>query len=335
MDASEPSASGTEAASAPPYEKFFASVRCNQKQEIHVRDFIAMWGYRRRGSTLVYMIESELERRGLVSVPDIASADYYSKVTVLDRRDLSSQETSRVGWPISSVLDEDSELIGVGPDTRLNEVETIMVMKNYSQLPVLSKNRRELLGTVAWKSLARWRGDRSTSTAREAMVPGGYIAKSSDGLLAHISAIIENEFIYIQSPSREIVGILTATDLAESFLETSGPFIKIGEIEQRIRTLVDRLPIPEIQASKNGGDESREVRSASDLTFGEYIRAVENPDRWATIGSEFDRGSVIENLKSVNQVRNDVMHFRPRPLEPEKIRALDWCLNWLRETRTT
>ncbi len=313
------------------FEDFLATVKRNHKQVISVRDFIGMWGYKRRRSTLVCMIESELDGRGLACVPDIASADYYGYVTILDRRDLSSQEAVQLGWPISSVLDEDGELIGVGPDALLSEVETIMVMKGFSQIPVLASGRRELLGSITWKSIARWRGDRKTSTARQAMEPGGYVVQSNEGLLAHIAAIIENEFIYIQSPNKEFVGILTATDLAESFLETSGPFIKIGEIEQRIRMLVDRLTIPEIQSSKNGSDTSRDVKSASDLNFGEYIRALENRDRWGKIGSDFDRATVVAALKEVNRVRNDAMHFRPRPLDSEKIRELDWCLNWLRE----
>lgn len=316
-----------------PYESFLAEVKHKSPKPIAVREFIAMWGYKKRGSTLVTMIESELERRGLTCVPEIVSADYYGEVTVLDLRDLPDRPASIVGWPISSVLDEESELVGVDPDTPLSQVETIMVMKCYSQIPVLSHCNRELHGSVTWKALARWSGDRSTATAKQAMVPGGYTADSSASLLAHIGAIIDNEFIYIQSPSKEYVGILTATDLADSFLETSGPFIKLGEIEQRVRALVDQLPIPDLQDCKNENDSSRTVASASDLTFGEYIRIVENPGRWSRIGLAFDRCTVLENLKEVNTIRNDVMHFRPHPLEPEKIKALDWCLNWLREAR--
>lgn len=313
------------------YEEFFETVKRGEKKVVSIIDLIDMWGYKRRSSTLIHVIEQEMHKRGLLSIPDIASADYYGTVTILDRRDEISQEAPLPGWPISSVLDENAEIVGVTPEARLGEIETIMVMKNFSQIPVFRRPNRDLLGSITWRSIARWRGDRSLAAAKEVMSPGGYVAKSNDALLTHISAIIDNEFIYIESPTGEIVGILTATDLAESFLETSGPFIKIGEIEQRLRRLVDRLTIPEIKEVKNENDVDREVYSADDLSFGEYVRALENPQRWESVKAGFDRGPIISNLKEVNKIRNDVMHFRPRPLESEKTKALDWCLNWLRE----
>lgn len=325
--------SGSEVEGTTPwlYEDFFETVKRGEGKVIAVRDLINMWGYKRRGATLIHVIEQEMQKRGLVSIPDIASADYYGDVKILDQRDENPQEDPIVGWPISSVLDENAVIVGVTPDVRLGEIETVMVMKNYSQIPVFRRTNRDLLGSITWRSIARWHGDRNSAAAKDVMSPGGYVAKSSDPLLMHIPAIIENEFIYIESPSGEIVGILTATDLAESFLETSGPFIKIGEIEQRIRRLVDRLTVPEIREAKNADDANREVHGADDLSFGEYVRALENPVKWTSVDAGFERGPIIENLKDVNKTRNDVMHFRPRPLEPEKVKALDWCLNWLRE----
>lgn len=327
----ENSDSEVEGTSAWSYEEFFQTVKRGEAKVIAVRDLISMWGYKRRGSTLVHVIEKEMQKRGLVSIPNITSADYYGDVKILDRRDENSQEDPIIGWPISSVLDENAVIVGVTPEVLLGEIETVMVMKNYSQIPVFRRRNRDLLGSITWRSIARWRGDRKSAAAKEVMSPGGYVAKSSDPLLMHIPAIIENEFIYIESPSGEVVGILTATDLAESFLETSGPFIKIGEIEQRIRRLVDRLTVPEIQKAKHADDANREVHGVDDLSFGEYVRALENPARWISVDAGFERGPIIENLKDVNNTRNDVMHFRPRPLELEKAKALDWCLNWLRE----
>jgi CBS domain-containing protein len=315
------------------YDQFLNAVKYRKPREIPVREFLGYWGYKRRGATITKAIEKELNNRGLVSFPEIAKADYYGSVKILDRRDMSADADVEIGWPISSVLDVERQLTFVGKDTSLAKVETLMVMHNFSQIPVLSNSKRELYGSVTWKSLARWPSSREDSTAKQAMDTDNHTVRSSDNLIDHIGLIIVNEFVYIQSPSNEYVGILTSTDLAESFLATSGPFIKIGEIEHRIRLLVDQLPLPVIQGAKLPSDIQRDVGGASDLTFGEYIRILEDEINWNQIGLAFDRATIVNNLRAVNEIRNDVMHFRPNPLDPQMVEAIDWCLNWLREVR--
>ncbi len=296
-----------------------------------------MWGYKKRGTAILSSIENELEARELITLPEIATADYYGSIEVLSRHDVPQQSSAQVGWPISSVLDEDRQLVSVLKETSLDQVETLMIMHNYSQIPVLSPAGRELHGTITWKALAGLPRPLSEATAQQAMIwsnYANYTAQSSDNLLTHISAIISNEYIYIRSGSNEFVGILTATDLAENFLQTAGPFIKIGEIEQRIRLLLDQLSLEKIREAALIDDGGRNVRSAADLTFGEYVRALQRPENWEQLGLAFDRTTVVKNLEEVNGVRNHVMHFRPRPLEAHVANAIDTCLNWLREARS-
>jgi CBS domain-containing protein len=313
-------------------DAFLKTVKHKQPREVAVREFLSYWGYKRRGSWILRVIEKALADRGLTSSPEIAKADYYGKITILDQRDLAEDADLEVGWPISSVLDIERGLVSVGPDDPLSVVETLMIMHDFSQIPVLSKSRKDLHGSVSWQSIARWIGDRSTATARQAMDENSETARSSDNLLNHISRIIDHEYLYIQDPSNTYVGILTATDLAESFLSTSGPFIKLGEIEHRLRILVNQLPLPVIQQAKQPSDTTRQINNASDLTFGEYVRIIEHRENWNQLGLPFDRVTVVKNLREVNDVRNDVMHFRPN-YDAQTIEPIDRCLNWLRTAR--
>ncbi|WP_139818475.1 CBS domain-containing protein [Mycobacterium celatum] len=324
--------SARESATDHGYDAFLSDIKVGKPKRISVKHFLKLWNYQRRGAYIVRQIENELNKRGLACTPEIAKADYYGSVNILDKRDLAPGSSNEAGWPISSVIDDERELVGVGLDTPLCEVETMMVMRDFSQLPVLSKTRRELYGTVSWKTLARWPHSRKDSTAKEAMVKGDHVAPSSDDLLQHIGAIIANDYIYIRSPDNVFVAILTATDLADNFLKTAGSFIRIGEIEQRLRALVNRLPLPTLQEAKLPGD-NREILGASDLTFGQYVAILEKPENWDKIGLDFDRATVVKNLVSINQIRNDVMHFRPRPLEPEMEDLIQQGLNWLRQAR--
>ncbi len=218
-------------------DAFLEKVKHRQPQTVPVREFLGYWGYEKRGAHILRLINRELSGRGLTSSPDIAIADYYGEVQILDQRDLADSPELEIGWPISSVLDVERELVAVGPDEPLPVVETLMILNDYSQIPVMNKTHRDLHGSVTWQSIARWVGDRSQATARQVMERDSQTARSSDSLLIHINRIVEHGYLYIQDPTGLYVGILTATDLAEGFLATAGPFIKLGEVENRLRAL--------------------------------------------------------------------------------------------------
>lgn len=309
---------------------FLDTVKPNQPKSISVRNFLDFWGYKKRGASIVRSINRELARRGLTASPDIALADYYGSIQILDQRDLAEHPEVEVAWFVSSVLDPERDLISVGPEASLSTVETLMVMHDFSQIPVMNTSHRELYGSVTWKSIARWHGDKTQATARQVMEKDGQTARSSDSLLLHINRIIENDYLYIQDPTGVYVGVLTATDLAEGFHATAGPFIKIGEIENRLRALVNHLPLPAIQTAAESANATRSIETAADLSFGQYVAVLGKDDNWKQLDLPFDRKTVIENLREVNAVRNDVMHFRPTELDSQDVEAIDKCLNWLR-----
>lgn len=311
-------------------DTFLDTVKHKQPKSVSVREFLGFWGYKKRGAHILRMIDCELSRRGLTTSPDLALADYYGEIQILFQQDLAEHPEIEVGWFVSSVLDPERDLVTVGPEEALSTIETLMIMNDFSQIPVMSKSRRELYGSVTWQSIARWQGDRSLATARQVMDKDGQTARSSDSLLVHINRIIENEYLYIQDSTGLYVGILTATDLAEGFHATAGPFIKIGEIENRLRALVNHLPLPAIQQAAETASVTRSIETAADLSFGQYVAILGKDDNWKQLDLPLDRKTVVENLREVNAARNDVMHFRPTELDSQTAEALDKCLNWLR-----
>lgn len=314
-------------------EAFLKSIKLHKPQELPVKELMGLWGYQRRGRWITNVIEEELRDRGLATSPEISKADYYGNISVLDRRDLSETAELALGWPISSVVDIERKLIFAKPDDKLIAVKTLMLLHDISQVPVLDRGGRDLLGSITWRSLAQCEEPLDGAIARRAMETRNPVAHSDDDLLDHIGTIVRYEYLYIRDPKNVIVGILTATDLAESFHNAAGSFIKIGEIENRIRLIIDQLPLPVIEAAR-APSSTRSVNSASDLSFGEYVRILENPELWSQLALPFDRALIVENLKSVNAIRNDVMHFRPGKLDVQMIEAIDRCLNWIRTINT-
>lgn len=314
--------------------EFLDNISVGNAQQISVRHLTMLSGNYRRGSRVKSHVLGALSERGLVSRPPFEQADYWGDVLVLDPRDLERRPSTPVALPISSLQQGSTDLTSVKAEDLIDVAETQMILNDFSQLPVLTPSGRELKGSISWKSIAAARIHGTPKRVRDAMVAGGHVAGSSDSLMDLVPHILSNDYIFYRNEENKIVGIVTATDLAETFQDTTGVFIRISEIENRIRDLLDRIPLPQLREfldpniDRSGSDFS----GASSMTFGEYVRALEAPETWNSLGIMYNRTLCIENLRDVNKVRNSVMHFRLGAIEsqssPEEV--ITQCLNWLR-----
>lgn len=147
--------------------------------------------------------------------------------------------------------------------------------------------------------------------------------RSDASMFQAIPIIIQHQYVLIRGGDNRITGIVTASDLSLQFQQLAEPFLLLGEIENHIRRiLANRYSADELNEAKDPGDSERIVNDASDLTFGEYIRLLENPDRWAKLNLPIDRKTLIKQLDRVREIRNDVMHFDPDPMPPDDLSCL-------------
>jgi hypothetical protein len=83
-------------------------------------------------------------------------------------------------------------------------------------------------------------------------------------------------------------------------------------------------------------DSARTIENVEDLSFGDYLRLLENRERWERLGLQIDRPTFVKDLDEVRMIRNDVMHFDPEGIgEPEvtKIRKFAEFLRLLEKLR--
>lgn len=315
-------------------DDFLDRIAIRNPWKISVRHLTMLSGNYRRGSRVKHFIARQLADRGLVSRPPFERAGYWGEVLIIDPRDLALRPSATVALPISSLRGDSASLDYVKAEDSIDTAETKMVLNDFSQLPVLASQRRELKGSIDWRSIAASRIHGSPKSVRDAMTPGGHVAESSDSLMDLVPTILRNEYIFYRNGEREIVGIVTATDLAATFQDTTGVFIRISEIEDRIRELLDKISLPRLQQALDpnidrGGSD---FAGASDMTFGEYVRALEDKDIWGSLELRYNRAICVDNLRTVNKVRNDIMHFRMDSTgdDPDPNIAVSQCLNWLR-----
>jgi hypothetical protein len=68
--------------------------------------------------------------------------------------------------------------------------------------------------------------------------------------------------------------------------------------------------------------ELESVQSVADLTLGEYLQLLADPQSWKQLQLSLDRTIFIHRLDTIRVIRNDVMHFDPDPISDEELATL-------------
>ncbi|MGT2425020.1 CBS domain-containing protein [Amnibacterium kyonggiense] len=289
---------------------FLALVKKGSAWEIPTERLIRLNGNTRRGKYVNQSINDELKKYGLICNPAIENADYYGVVSISDPRDDLRERDTVTSLPLSAFPSEFGTLISCGLETPVKKIRTQMISLDISQIPVLSSNKRTAHGVVTWRSLAECSVDLSTAKASDAMSRPGRIASSADDFLELVDSIISQEYMLYSVPDGRIDGIVTASDLAKAFDGTARLYIKLQELESRLRTVLDRSPIPKLKQHLEPKRQSMKLfRGATDMMFGEYIEALKDPEVWAATGLRVDQELCLDLFQKAKDVRNGVMHF--------------------------
>ncbi|GMT99219.1 CBS domain-containing protein [Corallococcus caeni] len=318
------------------------------------RELLTLFGAKRRGWRVVAWIRDELFARSLVTEPDFD--EVWVDVPLLVKR---AQSTTAVSSPsgstqgagpvtvgpgatgsapvaqtlpkqkatdpirrISLLRAANKTVVSVPPNTSLKAATTIMMLNDFSQLPVI-QNERDCKGAVTWQSIATATAmGKECRTVNDCMVPCEEVA-SNASLLEAIQKVAAKEFALVRGLDRRFQGIVTVVDLSLQFRALSEPFLLLEQIENLLRSLIrECFTVEEMRKAKHEADTSRKVDDVSDLTFGEYVNLLEHREAWPKLKVSFERDSFIAKMKEVRDLRNDIMHFDPDPLEDDDITLL-------------
>lgn len=317
---------------------------------IKPRDLISQFGAYRRGAQVVYTIRQALKELNLRTEPDFEHAYIDAQIQVLeveaevrgappkasiattklpiieagtDARVISGGSIPDPVPRIASLGAANRKPVCVSRDTEITEAVTIMLLNNYSQLPVV-QNERNVYGMVSWRSIGSSRVLRKKECryVRDCLEPIQELS-SDMPLFEAIEIISKKEVVLIKDSSDLTCGIVTTADLSLEFGQLFEPFLLIGEIENHIRRLIDgKFSIKQLRDACDKKESERELRTVADLTFGQYVRLLESPECWKTLNLNFSRAQFIKRLNHIREIRNDVMHFNPDPLEREDLELL-------------
>jgi CBS domain-containing protein len=308
-----------------------------------VRTFLQWFDAKRRGVWVVSHIRKALESVELETDPDFESAYIDSLISFkLKKPDDDSTATKQtekefVGgydsdptYRISKLAAANTKPKAVTPQQTLSEAITLMLANDFSQLPVMI-GERDVKGIISWKTIgARLVLKKNGSAVKDFMEPVKIVTIDSS-IFSVIQDIVQSDCVLVKDKKNLITGIITTSDLSEQFGILSRPFLILGEIENYIRKMLDnRFTKEQLLESIDPSDSDRDIESISDLTFGEYLRLIENSDRWKVINLEVDRKIFISDLDAIRKIRNSVMHFDPDGVDVDDMSKLNQFCEFLR-----
>lgn len=308
-------------------------------EEVSVADFLAWFGAQRRGASIVAGIRQALEFHSLETEPDFESAYIGSFITVLAKRKVPPQPGNayKTDSKVKYELESDptyrvSKLKAannmpkcVNPEDLLCYAVTIMMECDFSQLPVMT-TPRALKGLISWKSIGQALAlGVEGKKVQDFMGHAPPILCNTVSIFSIIDQIKQDDCVIVSDKTKEIRGIITSADLSEQFGGLSQPFMTLGEIENRIRKLLqnsfDEEDFRKVSDRENGST----VTSVVDLSMGDYVRLIDNEDVWRgkLRLEKIDRVLFVKSLNAVREIRNKLMHFDPDGVESEDILKLN------------
>jgi hypothetical protein len=154
--------------------------------------------------------------------------------------------------------------------------------------------------------------------------------RADTSIFEAISIIVQHDYVLVRGEHNKITGIVTASDLSLQFRTLTEPFLLLSEIENLIRNMIgDRFSKAEL--SEASERDAEKVDSVADLTFGEYMRLLENPKRWDRLKLAVDRVLFCNDMDRVRRIRNDVVHFDPDGITTEDLDLLRHFTRFLKQ----
>lgn len=286
------------------------------------RELLHYLGFERRTVGVCAEVDRFLENKELMVEPHYNDVWIDSEI-MLKHKPKAKTRLSQDPILRVRILEEATKTpVFIANDSPLQKAITLMRLYDYSQLPVTTNGTRGLCGYISWQTIGIAQANGvSTSIVKDYKLPVERTLKLDTPLLEAVKYVYQKEFAVVEDEKKQICGILTTTDISKQFLVLTEPFLLLEEIEGQIRRLMDNVFLLEdIKQICNEPD--REVNCIDDLTFGEYIRLLQDDEKWNRLNVNLDKSIFLNALDKVREVRNDIMHFEPDGISEEQNNSL-------------
>ena len=334
-------------------------------------NLLRAFGYVRRRATAIQEINDTLDELGLETYPPIttemplrrprirfriksteeaSTTDATDELEASDANDFDSplqeaeeQDTDDTdsnlpepAFTVSELASANTDVMCVSSSATIKKAYTKMRRHKFSQLVVADKEKpreQDIKGIISFQSMTRALMKGSLTTVGDCIDHDFCRVQSDTDLKSVVSQLSGYDVVLVIGRDKRLQGIVTAWDLADEFEELADPFMRIGEIEERLRALVrrrlEKKQVADFLTAHGSTDRDLDA-DIEELTMGELQRVLDFPMHWDALELPFERSEFIEVLGEVRGYRNRLMHFK-EPLDEAEIRKLSNFCDMVRE----
>lgn len=297
--------------------------------EMSPRDFLSYFHCEKRTKGNNARIDNFLTNNNLETEPHYSSAWIDGKIKLKHKARARSKSNNDPILRINILPSANKPPITINRDSKLSDAITLMMMHNFSQLPVMS-NPRSVAGLITWDTIGIGITNGNDSKEVKDFLKSNVVILDLDTpLLMAIKTVINEEIVLVQKKDKTLSGIVTITDISSQFFTLTEPFLLLEKIENLIRLLLDEKFL--LEDLKTVCTETDQAEYIDDLTFGQYIRLIQNPENFNKLNLNIERLPFINQLDKIRLIRNDIMHFDPEGITVEQREDLINMANFLTE----
>lgn len=285
----------------------------NKRVEIKPRDLFNALGCQRRTAQNCATVERYLCENNMEVCPSYNDV-WIDVPIVMQHKQMASSKIEENPVKRVKVLETAHALpCYVDNNDDLNKAITLMQMHDYSQLPVTNNKLRGICGFISWKTIGIALSNGIKSDKVKDYVDKDIVILGQEvPLMEVVTKVQKHDFAVVIDAKKELCGIITTADIASQFISNTEPFIYTEQIESFLRLLLkDVFLLEEIKSVSVEPERANSISSIDDLTFGEYLRLIENEDNWNRLNLKIDRKLFLQRMDAIRQIRNDIMHFEP------------------------
>ena len=257
--------------------------------------------------------------------------------------DLAAGSITALFHRLNRVLPENQQVLTAPGEMLASEALKLLRQHHYSQVPVVVAG--EILGLFSYRSfseaiLAATASKGGSKIALENLtveecLEKGEFARVTDEFESWFDSLDAHNAVLVGEPHR-LQGIVTTMDVLRYLYEVASPFVLAAEMELGLRALMRRAVTEERLAECATTSLSTRYppeklpTSLEDMTFHDYVQIIGDGRHWPMFEPVFksNRERTRAKLEEMNDLRNDVFHFRKPSVEDhQRLGAFrDWVL---------
>lgn len=293
------------------------------------REFLSYFHCEKRTKGNTARIDNFLNSKNLETEPHYSSVWIDGTIKLKHKARARSKSDRDPILRISILPSANKPPITINRDAKLSEAITLMMMHNFSQLPVMS-NPKNVAGLITWETIGNGITNGISSNEVKDFLKNHVVKLELDTpLLEAIRTVIKEEIVIVLKKDKSLSGIVTITDISSQFFTLTEPFLLLEKIENLIRLLLDeKFLLEDLESVCFDGEKAEFI---DDLNFGQYIRLIEKETNWQKLNLSIERIPFIKQLDKIRNIRNDIMHFDSEGITIEQREDLNNMANFLYE----